>query len=98
MKTFIPNLDSISLEEALQLERTQSMAALRSATIPLNSAVKEAQEELLKAQTQGSPADRDAAANKLQTIQAKESEVVKEIAAQSQARIELIKKLKPAGN
>jgi hypothetical protein len=98
LKILIPNFDSISLEEALQVSRTQSIEALSSATVPMNSLVKEAQEELLKAQTQGSAADRDAAAKKLQTIQARESQVVKEIAGQSQARIELIKKLKSAGN
>jgi len=90
----IPNLESLSLEDAIRVARENSVKEFTFTTTKMNELVQEATEELVKAQKQGTTAEQQEALKKLQAIQAAETEKLKEIAASSQLRIEAVKKLK----
>jgi hypothetical protein len=63
----------------------------------MNELVQEATTDYVKAQKQGSAADQQEALKKLQAVQATETEMLKQVAAESQLRIEAVKTIKASG-
>src|SRR5262249_20761529 len=90
----IPNLASLSLEDATRVVRENSLKVFTETATRMNELVQEATTDYVEAQKQGSAADQQEALKKLQAAQAAETETLKEIAAESQLRIEAIKKIK----
>lgn len=93
----IPNLASLSLEEAIRAVRENSVKAFTETVSKMNELVQEATTDYVKAQKQGSTADQQEALKKLQAVQATETEMLKQVAAESQLRIEAVRKLKAGG-
>ena len=93
----VPNLASLSLEEAIRAVRENSVKAFTETVSKMNELVQEATADYVKAQKQGSTADQQEALKKLQAVQATETEMLKQVAAESQLRIEAVKKLKAGG-
>jgi len=93
----IPNLASLSLEEAIRAVRDNSVKAFTETVARMNELVQEATTDYVKAQKQGSTADQQEALKKLHAVQATETEMLKAVAAESQLRIEAVNKLKAGG-
>jgi hypothetical protein len=93
----IPNLNAVSAEEASKILRENSIKQFTAAVGKMNALVQEAQEDLVKAQKQGSAAEQEAAMKRLQAIQTEESQKLKQIAAEAQARMDALMKLKANG-
>jgi hypothetical protein len=93
----IPNLASLSVEDAIRVVRENSVKVFTETVARMNELVQEATTDYVKAQKQGTAADQQEALKKLQVAQAAETETLKEIAAESQLRIEAVKKLKAGG-
>jgi hypothetical protein len=97
VKRDIPNLESLSLEDAVRVVRENSVKEFTTTATKMNELVQQATEDLVKAQKEGSVADQQAALKRLQAAQADETQTLNKIAADSQSRIEALKKLKAAG-
>jgi hypothetical protein len=93
----IPNFASLSLEEAIRAVRENSVKAFTETVSKMNELVQEATTDYVKAQKQGTAADQQEALKKLQAAQAAETEMLKQVAAESQLRIEAVKKIKASG-
>ena len=93
----IPNLASLSLEEAIRVVRENSVKVFTETVARMNELVQEATTDYVKAQKEGTTADQQEALKKLQAVQATETEMLKQVAAESQLRIEAVRKLKASG-
>lgn len=93
----IPNLDSVPLNEAIRSLREDSIKEFTTAAAEMQTRVQEAQARLVQAKNGGSAAEQDVAMKGLQAAQAEQARRLKEIAANSQARIEAAKQLKSSG-
>jgi hypothetical protein len=94
----IPNLATMSTEDAIRAVRAKSVEEFTQAISKMNELVKEATEQLAKAQHEGSAADQQEAFKALQAAQAAETQVLKQIAADSQQRVEALKRVKGRGS
>jgi len=94
VKRAIPNLDSVSLEDATRLLREAALKDFTKAANESQAQLKEAQQRLSQAQNGGSEADQQAAVKHLQEVQTAQAERLKDIAAKSQAQIEVLRRLK----
>ena len=90
----IANIDSVSLEEGIRILREDAIKEFSTAAGEMQARVQEAQVRLVQARNSGSPAEQDAAMKNLQTVQAEQARRLKEIAANSEARLEAFKQLK----
>ena len=84
----------MSLEEGIRILREDSIKEFSTAAGEMQSRVQEAQARLVQARNSGSPAEQDAAMKNRQTVQAEQARRLKEIAANSQARIDAFKQFK----
>jgi len=96
VKRIIPNLDSVSLEEGTRLLRQAALGEFTRATQEMQTRIQQARLDLLKAQTNSSDADQQAAVKRLQQLQEEQTEKLQQIAARSQAQIQALKRLKGA--
>jgi hypothetical protein len=94
VKSIVPNLASVSIEEGTQMLREQALKEFQAATSEMETKVKEAQQQLVQAQNGGSDADQQAARKNLLQLQADQMEKLKQIAAKSQAQIQALQQLK----
>lgn len=94
VKTSITNLDAVSFEQGAQILREAALAEFTQATQDMEAKVKQAQQLLVQAKTSQSPAEQQAALQKLQQLQAEQGEKLKEIAARSQAQIQALQQYK----
>ncbi len=94
VKRAIPNVDSISLDEGTRLLRDSALAEFRQAAQELETKVREAQQRYLAAQSGQSEAEQQAAMRDLQQAQAEQADKLKQVAADSKARIEALQRLK----
>jgi len=94
VKRVIPNLDSVSLEDGIRILRENSLKEFTTAVGEMQAQVREAQARLAQAKASGSPTDQDTALKQLQAVETANAERLKEIAANSQARLDALKKLK----
>ena len=97
IKTKIPDPGAVSLEEGIRILREDSVKEFAAATGEMQSQVQAAQARVLQAKSNGSPAEQDAAIKELQAVQSAQAERLKEIAANSQARVDAFKQLKTGG-
>ena len=93
----IPNLSTVSLEDAARVLREHSLNEFTATVAKMNELVQGAQAELLKAQKEGSAADQEAAKKRLQAIQTEQAQRLTQIGVDSQARLDALKKLKTDG-
>lgn len=90
----IPNLESVSLEDGIRILRESSLKEFTKAVEEMQAQVRDAQDRLAQARSSGSQSDQDAAMKQLQSVESANAERLKEIAANSQARVDALKKLK----
>lgn len=90
----LPNLDAMPLEEGLRSLRENSVKEFAAAATELQARVQEAQARVAQARQNGSAADQDAAIKDLQALQAEQARRLKDIAAQAQARMDALRRLK----
>ena len=90
----IPDASKVSLDEGTRILRTASLAEFSAAVNETQTEVQAAQAQWKQAKSNGSQAQQDAALKHLQDIQNAQSQKLKEIAARSQAEIDLLKQLK----
>jgi hypothetical protein len=93
----IPNLSTLSMEDAARIIRERSLSEFTATVNKMNELVQGAQADLVKAQKEGSAAEQEAAMKRLQAIQSEQAQKLKQVAADSQARMDALKKLKTDG-
>jgi hypothetical protein len=96
VKTLVPNLAAVSLEEGKRILQEAALKDFTAAAKELQKQLKEAEQRLAQAQQGATEADRQAARAHLQQVQAEQTEKLKEIAARSQAQVEALEQLKAA--
>jgi hypothetical protein len=93
IRRVIPNLASVSVQEGTEVLRKAAMEEFNVAVQAAETKLKEAEEQILAAQSK-SDAEQAAARKNLQQVQADRSEKLKEIAARLQNQIEALQRLK----
>jgi hypothetical protein len=96
IKRLIPNLGAVSVEEGVSRLRGAAVAELARATQESQARIQEVEQELIRAQTNGSDAEQQAALGRLRQLQAEQTGKLREIAARSQAEVQTFKRLKGA--
>ncbi len=91
VKQLIPNLDSVSVEDGTRLLRDAALQQFAQVAQDVDTKITQAEQRLAQAQ---SGADQEAAMSQLQQLHAEQSEKLKEIAAQCQAQVDALKRLK----
>jgi hypothetical protein len=92
----VPDLDSLTLDEAKKRLREKSFAEFKAAAAKLETELQAAQERVAAAHQSGSEADQQAALRALQQAQQAQVTQLKAIAAQSQAQVEALEQFKRA--
>jgi hypothetical protein len=90
----IPNLTSVSLEDAKRILREAALKDYKAAVAGMENEVKQAQQRLLQAERANSESDMQAAREQLRQVQTKYAEQLNQIAARSQAQIEALQRMK----
>jgi hypothetical protein len=96
VKALIPNLADVTVEEGTRILREAALKDFTAAAKEMERQVKEAEQGLGQAQNGGSEADKQAAMKHLQQVQMEQTEMLKQIAAKSQAQIAALQQLKAA--
>jgi len=94
VRRIIPNLDSVSLADGKQTRRVVAFKEILEATEAMQRRVKQAEQQISQAQTNGSEAEQQAAMKQLQQVQAEQTQKLKEISAKLQDQITALEKLK----
>jgi hypothetical protein len=94
VQALIPNVAAVSVEQGTRTIRENALKSFREVAAEMEARVKEAQQQLADAQNGKSDAEQQAAMQHLQQVQAEQAAKLKAIAAQSQAEIEALKRLK----
>jgi hypothetical protein len=94
VKTSLTNLDAVSFEQGAQILREAALAEFTQATQEMDAKVKQAQQLLLQAKASQSAPEQQATLQKLQQLQAEQSQKLKEIAARSQAQLQALQQYK----
>jgi hypothetical protein len=94
----IPNLDSVSLEAGTRLLREAAASEFARAAQELEARLRQAEQNLVQAQSNHSEAEEQAALKQLQQVQAEQADKLKQIAARSQAQIQALTRLKADGH
>lgn len=94
LKSNLPNLATISVEEGTQKLRDAALEKFKAAAAELQTKLAEAQNELARAQTTGSTEAVDAARKHLQQVQSVQTEKLKAITAGLQEQLEALQQLK----
>jgi hypothetical protein len=94
VKQAIPNYASVSLEDGTQVLREAALKQFAAAAGEMDAQVKQAQEQLVQAESSQAAAEQSAALKHLQQTQVEQTEKLQQIAAQFQAQIAALKQLK----
>ncbi len=94
VKALIPNVAATSVEDGKRILRDAALKDFTAAAKEMQGQIKEAEEALRQAQTNGTPDEQQAAVKHLQQIQAEQTQRLKQIAAQSKAQIDVFLRLK----
>jgi len=94
VRSLLPNLASVSVEQGNQILRQKAFATLADATKEMQSLVQEAQQRLAQVRTTGSEAEQQAALQAFQKIQAEQTSKLTAIAAQLDEQIAALEYLK----
>ncbi len=96
VKAMIPDLAAVSLQDGTRLLRESALKQYQLLLKEGETRIKEAQQALADAQASKSPEEQDAARKRLLQIQAEQMEKLKELAAKSQAQVDVFERLKSA--
>ena len=96
VKSAIPNLPSVPLEEGTRRLRETALKDFQAAVKEMESQVKEAKQRLDQAQNGGSEAEQQAARQHLQQVQTEQTRKIQQVAGQAQAQIAAWERLKGA--
>ena len=91
VKKVVPDVEKTSTEEGARLIREAALDEFAAAAKEMERQIKEAQESVTLAK---SPAEQEAATQRLRQVQLEQTEKLKEIAARSQERVEALKAMK----
>ena len=94
VKALFPNLAAVSVEEGTRLLRSSSLKELQEAIRQMDLKVKEAEQQLVDAQTGKSAAEQQAALKRLQEVHTERMQQLKEVAAKAQAQMQAFQRLK----
>ena len=94
VRRVVPNLDSVSLEEARKQLRVAAITDFANATEEMEKQVKIAEERLAKARSGKSESEQQAAVKQLQQAQAGQAEKLQSIAARSKAQLDALEQIK----
>jgi hypothetical protein len=94
VKRAIPNLENVSLAEGTQTLRVAALKEIFEATDEMQRQVKEAEQRISQAQSNGTEAEQQAAVKQLQQVQAGQTEKLQQIAARLQSQIAALQELK----
>jgi hypothetical protein len=92
----VPDYASLSLEDGTQILRAAALKQFAAAAREMDAQVKQAQEQLVQAESNPAAAGQPAALKHLQQTQVEQTEKLQQIAAQLQAQIAALKQLKNA--
>jgi hypothetical protein len=96
VKRIVPNYNSMSLEEGMRMLRETALKQFKDAAADQQKQLQEAEQALTQAQSTGSAAEQQAAMKRLQQLQSEQTERLKQIAVDSQAQIDTLRRLKAA--
>ena len=94
----IPDLAAVSVQAGKRILQDAAYKEFAAAAKEMQTQVKEAEQRLIQAQNSGTDAERQAALQHLQQLQAEQTEKLKEIAARSKAQIDTFQQLKAAAH
>jgi ABC-type uncharacterized transport system len=97
VKRAIPDIASVSLEDGTRILRESALKDFKEAVKAMNVKVAEAEDGIKAAQGK-SEAEQKAALRHLQAVQTEQTEILKQIAARSQAQIQAFQELKNAAH
>ncbi len=94
VKTMIPNVAAVSLEDGSRQIRDTSLKEFRDTMTELEGRVKEAEQRIEQTQASGSEAEQQAARKQLQDVQKERAAKLQQIAEQAMARVAAWERLK----
>ena len=94
VRSLLPNLASVSVEEGTQILRQKAFTTLADATKEMQSRMQEAQQRLAQVRGSGSEADQQAALQAFQKVQAEQTSKLTAIAAQLDDQIAALEYMK----
>jgi hypothetical protein len=95
----IPDINATSPEDAARIFRQEFLNQLTRSGAEMEAQVNAAAQEVVKAQSSGSPAELEAARKKLSQVQLEQTEKLKEVAAHLQLQLDAFQQMKaPATN
>jgi hypothetical protein len=95
----VPDINTTSPEDAARIFRQDFVNQLAKAGAEMEAQVNAAAQEVVKAQSSGSPAELEAARKKLSQVQLEQTEKLKEVAAHLQLQLDAFQEMKaPATN
>jgi len=97
MKRSIPNVETVSAEAGAQMLREAGLKEFKAAAGELEAQVKQAEDNLVRAQNGGTQAEQETARRELLQLHAEQAAKFKEIAARYQTQIDALERLKAAG-
>jgi len=92
----IPDIKATSPEDANRIFRQDFLDQCAKAGVEMEAQINAAAQEVVKAQTSGSPADLEAARKKLSQVQFDQTEKLKEVAAHLQLQLDAFQQMKAA--
>ena len=98
VRALIPDLAAVSVQAGKRILQDAAYKEFAAAAKEMQTQVKEAEQRLIQAQNSGTDAERQAALQHLQQLQAEQTEKLKEIAARSKAQIDTFQQLKAAAH
>jgi hypothetical protein len=96
VRALIPDLADVSVQAGKQILQDAAYKEFAAAAKEMQAQAKEAEQRLAEARKNGTEAERQAALQHLQELQAQQAEKLKEIAARSRAQIDTFEQLKAA--
>ncbi len=96
VKTMIPNLNAVSLEEGKRILREAALKDFAAAVKEAETQVQEAEQRLGQAQASGTETDKQAAMQHLRQVRTEQAEKLRQIAAKSNAQVDALEQIKAA--
>jgi hypothetical protein len=96
VRALIPNLAAVSVQAGKQILQDAAYKEFAAAAKEMQTQVTEAEQRVTQARNGGTDAERQAALQHLQQVQAEQNEKLKAIAARSKAQIDTFQQLKAA--
>jgi hypothetical protein len=94
VRALIPDISGVSLEAGRQVLQDAAYKEFAAAAKEMQAQAKDAEQRLAEARKTGTEAERQAALQYLQQLQAQQAEKLKEIAARARAQIETFEQIK----